>query len=147
VHQPEAPADQTRVAKQIADLLRMRVSGDIEILGTPPDHQIAHAAADQVSELTGRDQPIEYLQYIGVDIAARDGMLGAFKNMRFQSFLLGAASIWKARRAYAEAITPSRMVHRLGSSALSSRPRTEMSIPDSDADQQLGFSGVNPSIG
>ena len=48
VDQPKAPADQARVAEQVAHLLRMRRSGDVEILGPAPQHQVAHAAADQV---------------------------------------------------------------------------------------------------
>ncbi len=38
VDQPKAPPDQARVAEQLADLLRMRRSGDVEVLGPAREH-------------------------------------------------------------------------------------------------------------
>ena len=80
VDQAKAPPDKPRVAEQIAHLLRMRRSRDVEILGPPPDHQVAHAAADQVGGVAGVDQPVEHLEHARVDIAARDRMLGALQD-------------------------------------------------------------------
>jgi hypothetical protein len=70
----------------------MRVGGDVEILGTPPEHQIAHAASHEVGELAGRDEAIEHLQHVGIDIATRDGVLGPFEYMRFQSLFVARGS-------------------------------------------------------
>ena len=77
VHQPEAPAYHARVAEQVAHLLRMRRSGDVEILGLAREHQVAHAAADQVRFEARAREAIEDLEDVRVDIAARDGMFGA----------------------------------------------------------------------
>jgi hypothetical protein len=52
-------------------------SGDVEILGLAREHQVAHAAADQICVEAGPGEAIENLEDVGVDIAARDGMLGA----------------------------------------------------------------------
>jgi hypothetical protein len=65
------------VAEQVAHLLRMGRSGDVEILGLAREHQVAHAASHQVGFVAGACQAIENLENVGVDIAARDGMLGA----------------------------------------------------------------------
>ncbi len=97
VHEAKAPSDEPRVAEQVAHLLRMRIGGDVEIFGTPAEHQIAHAAPDQIGELAGLDQPIEHLQHVGVDVATRDGMLGAFEYMRFQSLFVARGSEAVAR--------------------------------------------------
>ena len=80
VDQAKAPPDKPRVAEQIAHLLRMRRGRDVEVLGPPPDHQVAHAAADQVGGVAGVDQPVEHLEHARVDIAAGDRMLGALQN-------------------------------------------------------------------
>ncbi len=77
VDQAKAPADHAGVAEQVAHLLRMGRSGDVEILGLAREHQVAHATADQVGVEAGARQAIENLEDVGVDIAARDGMLGA----------------------------------------------------------------------
>jgi hypothetical protein len=62
----------------------MRRSGDVEVLGLAREHQVAHPAADQVCVVAGAGEAIEDLEHVGVDIAARDGMLGALKYARFQ---------------------------------------------------------------
>ena len=77
VDQAKAPADQARVAEQLADLLGMGRSGDVEILGLAREHQVTHAAADQVGLVAGAGQAIEDLEDVGVDVAARDRMFGA----------------------------------------------------------------------
>jgi len=55
----------------------MRRRGDVEILGPPREHQVAHATADQVCVVARAGQPIENLENVGVDIAPRNRMLGA----------------------------------------------------------------------
>ncbi len=77
VDQSEAPAYHARVAEQVAHLLRMGRSGDVEILGLAREHQVAYAASHQVGFVAGTCQAIEDLEDVGVDIATRDGMLGA----------------------------------------------------------------------
>jgi hypothetical protein len=61
VDQPETPADHARVTKQSTHLLRMRRGRNVEILGTPPHHQIAHSPADQVCDMAGVGQPVQNL--------------------------------------------------------------------------------------
>jgi len=73
-------------------LLRMSRGGYVEILGTPSDHQVAHAATDEVSEVARIYQAIENLDDVGVDVAARDRMVSAFDYARFQLMLRGPAS-------------------------------------------------------
>ncbi len=70
VDQAEAPPDHAGVAEQVAHLLRMGRRGDVEILGLAREHQVAHAAADQVCVEAGARQAIEHLENVGVDIAA-----------------------------------------------------------------------------
>src|SRR5579859_4971109 len=48
MNEAKTAADEARIAKQIAHLLRMCRGGDVEVLGPPPQHQIAHTAAHQV---------------------------------------------------------------------------------------------------
>src|SRR5579872_5633435 len=109
VDEPEAPPDQARIAEQVAHLLRMRIGGDVEILGTPRQHQIAHTAPNKIGELTGLDQAIEHLEHVGIDIATRDGMLGAFEYMRFQSPI--AARGFDCRARLSEISTPMPAIH------------------------------------
>ena len=80
VHQAEAPPDEPRVAEQLAHLMGMRRGRDVEVLGPPPQHQVAHAAAHQVGDVAGVDQPVEHLEHVAVDIAAGDRMLGALQD-------------------------------------------------------------------
>ncbi|GEM_PF-20259 len=99
VDQAKAPAYQARVAEQLADLLGMGRSGNVEILGLAREHQVAHAAADQVCLVSGAGEAIEDLEDVGVDIAARDGMLGALKYAGFQFRLPEFAPKLARRRA------------------------------------------------
>ena len=46
VHEPKAAADDARAAEERAHLLGRRARRDVEILGLPAEHQIAHRAAD-----------------------------------------------------------------------------------------------------
>lgn len=48
MHDFETAAYDTTIAKQLADLLGMRVGGDIEIFGMAAEQQIPHAATYQI---------------------------------------------------------------------------------------------------
>ena len=48
VHQPEAPADDARVAEERAHVFGARVGGDVEVFGAAAEQQVAHAPADEV---------------------------------------------------------------------------------------------------
>ena len=82
VHQPEAPADDAGVAEDPADLLRLRVGGDIEILRLAAEQEIAHAAAHHVGEIPRLLQAIEDLQRLFLDPAAGDRVLGTGNDAR-----------------------------------------------------------------
>ena len=77
VREPEAAADDPAVAEELLDLIGMRRRADVEILGPAAEQQIAHAAADEVGDVIGLAQPVEDLQGIGVDVAARERVLCA----------------------------------------------------------------------
>ncbi len=83
VRQPEAAPDDPAVPKQLLDLIGMRRRPDVEILWPAAEQQIAHAAAHEVRGVVELSEPIEDLQRIGVDVAARDRMLRARNNPRF----------------------------------------------------------------
>jgi len=84
VNQAKAAANQARVAEQFADLLRMGRGGDVEVLGLAREHQVAHTAADEVRLEARTGEAIEDLEDVGVDVVARDGMLGAGQYAGFQ---------------------------------------------------------------
>ena len=82
VREPETPADDPAVAKELLDLVGMRGRPDVEILGTAPDEQIAHAAADQIGDVVELPQPIENLERVRIDVAPRDRVLSARNDPR-----------------------------------------------------------------
>jgi hypothetical protein len=49
----------------------------------PAEQQIANAAADQVRGVVELTQPVEDLECIGIDVAARDRMFLARNDPRF----------------------------------------------------------------
>ena len=53
----EVRADQTGIGKQVHDAVRPRVGGKVEILGSGPAQQIAHATADEPGLVPGAAQP------------------------------------------------------------------------------------------
>ena len=77
VAEPEAPADDEAVAEQALHLLRVGVGADVEVLRAAAEQQVAHAAPHQVGQEAVVLQAVEDLQGIGVDVLARDGVLGA----------------------------------------------------------------------
>ena len=82
VRQPEAPADDPAVAEELLDLIGVRRRPDVEILGAPAEQQIADAAADEIGDVIELAQPVENLERIGIDVAARDRVLGARNDPR-----------------------------------------------------------------
>ena len=72
VDQAEAPADDPRVAEQPADLVRAGVGADVEVLGPPPEHQVAHAPPHQVGLVAGAVQPVHDLEGVAADVLAGD---------------------------------------------------------------------------
>ena len=83
VDQPEAPADDPRVAEQPADLVRLRVRADVEVLRLAAEHQVAHAPPDQVRHVAGVVQPVEDLEGVGGYVSSGDRMLGPGDDPRF----------------------------------------------------------------
>ncbi len=82
VREPEAPADDPAVAKQLLDLVRMRRCPDVEVLWAPADEQVANAAADQIGDVVELPQPVENLEGVGIDVAPRDRVLCARDDPR-----------------------------------------------------------------
>ncbi len=76
MRQTKPPADQTAVAEQLADLLRQCVRGDIEILRSEAQQQIADTAADQEGLEAPLAQPIQHAQGIGGDVRTGNRVLG-----------------------------------------------------------------------
>jgi hypothetical protein len=63
----------------------MRRSGNVEVFRLAAQHQIAHAATNQVGDMVRVYQPIQYLEHVAVDIATRYRMLRPFQRQWFQS--------------------------------------------------------------
>ena len=82
VREPEAAADDPAVAEQLLDLIRVGRRADVEVLGTARQEQVAHAAADEIRDVIELTQAVENLQRVGVDVAARDRVLGARDDAR-----------------------------------------------------------------
>ena len=51
--------------------------------GPAAEQQVADAAADQIRDVVELPQAIEHLQRVGIDVAARDRMLRARDDPRF----------------------------------------------------------------
>ncbi len=77
VGQPETASDDPAVPEEPLDLVRMRRGADVEVLRTPAEQQIAHAAADEVGDVFVLVQPVEDFQRVGVDLAAGERVLRA----------------------------------------------------------------------
>src|SRR5581483_10237771 len=82
VHQPEAPADDAAVAEETADVARMRIRRDVEVLRLPVHQQIAHAASAQIRAIAAAMQPVENLQNVFRNAAARDRVIAAIDYRR-----------------------------------------------------------------
>ena len=77
VREVEAATDQAAVPEELADLLRMGVRRDVEILGVQAEQQVAHRPADQERLVARVLEPVEDLQRVRGDVGARDGVPGA----------------------------------------------------------------------
>ena len=77
VRQTKPPPDDPAVAEELLDLVRVRRGADVKILGAPADQEIADAAADEVGLVYSTRGGDAAPSRVGVDVAARDGMLGA----------------------------------------------------------------------
>ena len=67
--------DQPAVAKCRPYLLRRGIGGDIEVLGFPPEQEIAYAAANQIRLIAGFFQAIKNFNGIFTDIRPGDIVL------------------------------------------------------------------------
>ena len=76
VREPEAPANQAAIAKQGPDLVGQGVGGHVEVLGMTPEHDIAHAPADQKCLKSGLFEPVQDAQCVAGDIRAGDVVVG-----------------------------------------------------------------------
>ena len=83
VREPEAAADDPAVPEQLLDLIRMRRRADVEVLGPAAEQQVADAAADEIGDVVELAQPVENLQRVRIDVAARERVLGARDDPRF----------------------------------------------------------------
>ena len=81
VHQAEAAADDAAVAEEPADLHRMRVGGDVEVLGRPVHQQVAHAAAAEISAVAAAMEAIEDLENVLGYAAPGDRVIGAINHI------------------------------------------------------------------
>lgn len=59
-------------------------SGDVEILRLAAQHQITHTATDQVRDMAAVYQPVQDLEHVAVDIAARYRMPSPFQHQWFK---------------------------------------------------------------
>src|SRR5690606_24811683 len=59
VRKMKAPSDQSTVAKELFDLIRVSVGRDVEVLGRNPQEQVAHGAAHEKRLVSGIFQSVE----------------------------------------------------------------------------------------
>ncbi len=83
VRETKSAADDPAVPKEFLDLIRMGRRADVEILGVASEQQVANAAADEIGDVVGLPKAIQHLEGIGVDVAARDGVIGSRNDPRF----------------------------------------------------------------
>jgi hypothetical protein len=77
VCKPEPAADDPAVAKQLLDLVGMRRRADVEVLRTPVQQQVTHAAADEICDVIVLVKPVENFERVRIDVAPRDRVLGS----------------------------------------------------------------------
>ena len=82
MREAEAAPDDEAVAEELAHLLRVGARADVEVLRRPLEQQVAHAAADQVGDEAVVLQAVEDLERVGVDVLARDVVLGPREDAR-----------------------------------------------------------------
>jgi hypothetical protein len=74
VREAKPSTDDPAIPEELFDLVGMGRRPDVEILRPPPEQQVADASADEIRNVIGLSQPIEYLQRIGIDVTSRDDM-------------------------------------------------------------------------
>jgi len=82
VREAEAAADDPAVAEELLDLMRVRRRADVEILRAAAEQEIADAAADEVRDVLALAEPVQHLECVSVDVAARYRMLIAWNDPR-----------------------------------------------------------------
>ncbi len=65
--QPETTADEAAVAEEPLDLAGYRVRRDVEVLGGPPQEQVADAPPDEVGGEAVFMEPVERAQGVRTD--------------------------------------------------------------------------------
>src|SRR5439155_4993303 len=83
VSEAETPADDPAVPKQLLDLIGVRGGADVEVFRPSSEQQVADAAADEISDVVELPEPVEDLERVGINVLARDRMLGARNSPRF----------------------------------------------------------------
>ena len=74
----EAAADDERVAEEPADLVRVRVRGDVEVLRGASEEEVSHAAADEVGGEAGLVEPVQDGDGVWIDGFDGDGLVDFF---------------------------------------------------------------------
>jgi hypothetical protein len=80
--EPEPPTDESRIAKQPPDVLRVRIGRDIEILGMQAEQKIPDATADQKGLVARLVEPVQDLERVFADIRPADAVLRPRDNGR-----------------------------------------------------------------
>ena len=84
MRQPEPAADDPAVPEELLDLAGMGVRADVEVLRLAAEHQVAHAAANEIGDVVMLLQPMEDAQRVRIDVPARDRMSLARDDKRFR---------------------------------------------------------------
>lgn len=82
VRKTKAAADDPAVSEQLLDLVRVGIGAHVEVLGPASQEEIPDTAPDEVGDVVELLQPVENFQCIGVDISARDRVVGALDDDR-----------------------------------------------------------------
>jgi hypothetical protein len=77
VRQTKPPADEAAVAKQILDLVRVRVRDDVEVFRMAVEQQVANSAADEKGFEASALQPVQDFESVGRDVGPADVVLRA----------------------------------------------------------------------
>jgi hypothetical protein len=61
----------------------VRGCADVEVFGLAAYQEVPNAAADQIRGVIGLAEPVQHFKRVGIDIAAREYVLGARNDPRF----------------------------------------------------------------
>ena len=75
MRQTEAPPDEAAIAKQLANLFRMRVGSHVEVLGTEAGQQVAHSAAHEKRLVPATLQTVKDLERVAGNARSAERML------------------------------------------------------------------------